>query len=223
MTRLNPFLNYEQNRIFALWNKYLASDKRSFIEYFKEEHNIDIGETITYTDLKNLCKEYMPQTTSENVTKSHNLPLKVGKSYPTHTNIIVDVPIPYKWENVSYHNDVCPSFSFKGLQIFICDEQTRKEEGFGEKYTIIIEAEYGEAKDPLLATNDWNKVLDFVHKFNMRIYKINKDIDVLEKFKHEIRLIPQDDFACEDVLDLLDPIIRAKEDELLEEQNKWIK
>lgn len=92
--------------------------------------------------------------------------MKKGTVFPTHTNITLDVDIPKGWTNVSYHNDVCPSFSYKGLQIFLCDEATRKAEGFGEKYTIIIEEKYGEGEDPLLATNDWNEVLNFVNNYN---------------------------------------------------------
>lgn len=83
--------------------------------------------------------------------------------YPSHKYINVDVKIPGDWSNLSYHNDVCPSFGVHGLQIFVCDQETRDAEGFGEKYTIMIEEYYGEDREPLLSTNDWNKVLEFVN------------------------------------------------------------
>ena len=35
----------EQDKILTLWYKYLSKDKRSFIEYFKEEHNIKLDAT----------------------------------------------------------------------------------------------------------------------------------------------------------------------------------
>ena len=35
----------EQEKILSLWYKYLSNDKRSFIEYFQEEHNIKLTDT----------------------------------------------------------------------------------------------------------------------------------------------------------------------------------
>tara|TARA_R100001460_G_scaffold98841_1_gene141814 strand:+ start:278 stop:472 length:195 start_codon:yes stop_codon:yes gene_type:complete len=49
----------EQERILTLWHKYLANDKRSFIEYFQEEHNIKIAETTSYKKIKRLCKIFL--------------------------------------------------------------------------------------------------------------------------------------------------------------------
>ena len=49
----------EQERILTLWHKYLANDKRSFIEYFQEEHNIKIAETTSYKRIKRLCKVFL--------------------------------------------------------------------------------------------------------------------------------------------------------------------
>ena len=47
--------NWNQ-QIQNLWNKYLKDDKRSFVEYFKEEHNIEIDESISVSALEHLCK-----------------------------------------------------------------------------------------------------------------------------------------------------------------------
>ena len=41
IVRNNPN-TWEENKIELLWNILLSSDKRSFTEYFKEEHNIDL-------------------------------------------------------------------------------------------------------------------------------------------------------------------------------------
>tara|TARA_B100001057_G_scaffold174449_1_gene175078 strand:+ start:333 stop:641 length:309 start_codon:yes stop_codon:yes gene_type:complete len=83
----------------------------------------------------------------------------------THPEITLNVPIPYKWESVSYHNDVCPSFAYKGLQIFVMDDATKKLEGFDHTYSIILEEEYGEG-NTLLNSNNWNEILKFVEEFN---------------------------------------------------------
>ena len=49
----------EQDKISTLWYKYLSKDKRSFIEYFKEEHNIKLDETTSYKKIKRLCKTFL--------------------------------------------------------------------------------------------------------------------------------------------------------------------
>ena len=57
IVRNNPN-SWEENKIELLWNILLSSDKRSFTEYFKEEHNIDLSDTITFKELLILCKQY---------------------------------------------------------------------------------------------------------------------------------------------------------------------
>ena len=57
IVRNNPN-TWEENKIELLWNILLSSDKRSFTEYFKEEHNIDLSDTITFKELLVLCKQY---------------------------------------------------------------------------------------------------------------------------------------------------------------------
>ncbi len=57
IVRNNP-CTWEENKIELLWNILLSSDKRSFTEYFKEEHNINLSDTITFKELLILCKQY---------------------------------------------------------------------------------------------------------------------------------------------------------------------
>jgi hypothetical protein len=85
----------------------------------------------------------------------------------THPDIILDVAIPHTWESISYKNDVCPSFTVKNLQVFICDEETKKLEELDTKYSIMYQDDYGCTYDSLLNTDDWSEVLLFVqlHKF----------------------------------------------------------
>tara|TARA_R110000782_G_scaffold70495_2_gene141627 strand:+ start:143 stop:472 length:330 start_codon:yes stop_codon:yes gene_type:complete len=83
----------------------------------------------------------------------------------THPEIKIDVSIPHEWDTCSYTHDVCPSFaSPNGLQIFVMDEETKKLEGFENKYSIIIAEEYGEGND-LFNSNDWNEILNFVKNY----------------------------------------------------------
>ena len=57
IVRNNPN-TWEENKIELLWNILLSSDKRSFTEYFKEEHNINLSDTIKFKELLILCKQY---------------------------------------------------------------------------------------------------------------------------------------------------------------------
>lgn len=47
------------------------------------------------------------------------------------------------------------------------------------------------------------------------LLKYENDLNELEELKHKIRSMPQDNIDCESVLDLLNPIIRKKEDQLV--------
>ena len=84
----------------------------------------------------------------------------------THPSVNIDVEIPKHWQNLSYHNDTCPSFGVHGLQIFVCDCETRDQEGLTNKYCVHLASEYGEHDCKILVdTNDWNEVLKFVNNY----------------------------------------------------------
>ena len=83
----------------------------------------------------------------------------------THPSIKIDVLIPKDWKSMSYKNDVCPSFTHNGLQIFVCDDKTKKLEELHTKYTVMLEDDYGCGYDSLLDTDDWQEVLKFVSNF----------------------------------------------------------
>ena len=83
----------------------------------------------------------------------------------THPEIKLDVPIPREWESHSYKNDVCPSFAFKGLQIFVMDKKTKELEQMDFLYSVILEEQYGVAENSLLLTDNWKEVLKFVKDF----------------------------------------------------------
>ena len=75
--------------------------------------------------------------------------------------------IPKEWENVSYGNDTCPSFEFKGYQIFI-DNKNPSEREFqdSKRFHIINADDYGYGKKPLLETDNFFEVLHFVNDPN---------------------------------------------------------
>jgi len=50
----------EHAEIFCLWRKYLGRDKRSFYEYFVEEHGFEIKEGIGLENLTHLCEKLIP-------------------------------------------------------------------------------------------------------------------------------------------------------------------
>ena len=86
----------------------------------------------------------------------------------THPSIKIDVPIPHEWESICYVNDLCPSFTHKGLQIFVCDEENKKLEQLHFKYSVISDEDYGYAHDDLFLTDDWNEVLEFVKNYGRK-------------------------------------------------------
>ena len=49
----------EEGRKFELlWNLILSSDKRSFSEYFEEEHSIKLYDAMTFKEILILCRDY---------------------------------------------------------------------------------------------------------------------------------------------------------------------
>ena len=130
----------------------------------------------------------------------------------THPDIILDVPIPHEWESHSYKNDVCPSFAYKGLQIFICDEKTKKLEGLHFKYIVMFEEDYGYGYDSLLNSDDWNEVLDYVNNhqpfknIEQRITKDHLDFTLAQIF---IDKFQQDDEPAKYINSLAEKYINA--------------
>lgn len=73
-----------------------------------------------------------------------------------------DLPIPDEWENASYGNDACPSFTYKGYQIFHDHPDPRKREIEGsERFCVFLACEYGNATWAV-ETDDFQEVLDVI-------------------------------------------------------------
>jgi len=81
---------------------------------------------------------------------------------------VSDLKIPKKWEDISYSNDVCPSFAYKGYQIWIdhIDYQQRENGQDTYRFAVTKEKEYGEGVNPLLLTDNFNVVLELLEKLN---------------------------------------------------------
>jgi len=88
--------------------------------------------------------------------------------YDYFTKCVKDIKnlIPKNWENVSYSNDTCPSYEVKGFQIFI-DNLNPKEREYQEsdskRFHIIKASNYGMGYKPLLETDNFFEVLEFVN------------------------------------------------------------
>ncbi len=77
---------------------------------------------------------------------------------------LADLEKPEGWNNSSWHNDACPSWSVNGWQIFIDHpEPDRRELGPDiKRFSVVLESEYGEGEPSVLETDAWTEVLTFV-------------------------------------------------------------
>ena len=75
-----------------------------------------------------------------------------------------DLEMPSGWEDISYGNDACPSWSVNGWQIFIDHPEPSQRELGPEikRFSIIAESKYGEGEPSVLETDDWSDVEAFV-------------------------------------------------------------
>jgi len=81
----NCFNDNYDNQVHQLWKKHLEEyDKRSFREYFIEEHGFDIGENISIEALTKLC-ELIPKI--ENIKSTEILLIEKLKEWCKTENI----------------------------------------------------------------------------------------------------------------------------------------
>ena len=55
---------------------------------------------------------------------------------PHFEKCVEDLEIPENWEDLSYNNDACPSFGYKGFQIFVNHKDPKQRDGYEEGYDI---------------------------------------------------------------------------------------
>ncbi len=96
-----------------------------------------------------------------------------------------DLKIPNEWEDVSWGNDVCCSFSYRYFQIFI-DHKNIKEREIqdGFRYTVILEKNYG-CGLPILQSNNFNEVKKFVKQSVKNLIKNCDKQNKIEFIMHE--------------------------------------
>lgn len=80
-----------------------------------------------------------------------------------------DMPtIPAKWEDISWHNDSCPSFECKehGFRLWVeyADEAKRDFKG-GKRFSLYPLNEEGEQGESLLDTDDWAEMLALMNDY----------------------------------------------------------
>jgi len=82
-----------------------------------------------------------------------------------------DMPaMPEGFEDTSWHNDVCPSFSSSHFTIWIDyrDPALREHGGAYPRFCVQPMKDGAECSGPTIQTDDWQAVLDFVSHPNCR-------------------------------------------------------
>lgn len=91
--------------------------------------------------------------------------MKHIKQIPFFQQCVEDLDIPPLWEDVSYQHDTCPSWLFKGYQIFI-DHKDKNERELteGKRFRIIKSEEYGYSDGWWFETDSMDEVLKEIQK-----------------------------------------------------------
>jgi uncharacterized protein (DUF927 family) len=73
-----------------------------------------------------------------------------------------DLPIPKEWIDVSWGNDLCPSFLIKGFQIFIAESNKKRRDWEGmSRFSIQHWNYYGDVYTTR-TMEDFSEVLEYV-------------------------------------------------------------
>jgi len=150
--------------------EFVVSKAKDMLVTFNEEKNLSDSPKTYLITVTNISRDTVLLKTD-----SLDEVVKLVNEYDKHTyNDLTDFEkclfdiknlIPKEWEDVSYSNDTCPSFEFKGYQIFIDNENpTEREIQDGKRFHIINSDDYGYGKKPLLETDEFSKVLEFVNE-----------------------------------------------------------
>lgn len=140
-------------------------------------------------------------------------------------------PIPSTWIDLSWRNDVCPSWAIGKLRIWV-DFADPKERDFehGCRFRITDE----EVSEIIFESNDWSEVLNFVFLSNLELPEIPEDEDEegLTKVYDEFLAITSlpamsaDELSFEvnvpKIINWLGRFIKAWE-QMEEDEENWIK
>ena len=84
---------------------------------------------------------------------------------PRFDDCVSDLTMPKGWEDVSYGNDVCPSWAFGGFQVFINHANPEKREDDVKnlsRFWIIREADYGKPSSWSANADTFDEVLKVI-------------------------------------------------------------
>jgi hypothetical protein len=88
-------------------------------------------------------------------------------------DFVLDVIVPSDFKDISWHNDVCPSFAAHGLRLWIDYKDPGMRELQGQRFMLQREDADGEAQNDedglLLATDDWNEVIAMIAKLTPHV------------------------------------------------------
>jgi hypothetical protein len=78
-------------------------------------------------------------------------------------------PLPPGWEHSTFRHDACPSYMFKGLQVFIDYADPAKRE---TTHYNVVECRFHvfdvESFNYIIAKDNWQEVVDAVHAYAAR-------------------------------------------------------
>jgi hypothetical protein len=104
----------------------------------------------------------------------------------------LDVEIPEGWEDISWGNDVCPSWHpMAGVRVWVdYKNPERREFPDGERFHVILEDEEGQFTRNVVSTNEWPVVLYIVRQLQSYYLfspgELRDRIELLEeKLNHE--------------------------------------
>jgi len=98
----------------------------------------------------------------------HTCPSLETHPYKTGWKEIVESqPIPESWDNTSWGNDGCPSFSHKGLHIWVDHVDPEERENVDTtRYAIHLDYDTAcSGGDVLIKTDDFDELVQFVNDF----------------------------------------------------------
>ena len=94
-------------------------------------------------------------------------PVNIASQFPDYP--IASLPALWDWEDVSWHNDTCPSFRKGDLQVWVDWPDPRERENFdGRRFVLCrLDAEGCLPVDnaTILETDSWAEVLAFVQGY----------------------------------------------------------
>lgn len=95
----------------------------------------------------------------------------MNRTYQTEfPDFTLDVIISPEWEDVSWHNDACPSWNTPGghkVYVDYADPDAREDGGDAQRFEVSVLGD--ETRGPALTTNSWQEVLEYVREHEVPV------------------------------------------------------